>query len=85
MISLKSKYVDTGMGFERLCMVSKKKSTYDIDIFKPIINQIESVTKCKYGKSSEIDIAIRVISDHIRSVFLLFQTVSYQVIMDQVM
>ena len=72
LISLKSKYVDTGMGFERLCMVlQNKKSTYDIDTFKPIINQIESVTKCKYGKSSEIDIAIRVISDHIRSVFFV--------------
>ena len=70
LISLKNKYVDTGMGFERLSMVlQNKKSTYDIDIFIPIISQIESVTKCKYGKSKEIDIAIRVISDHIRSVF----------------
>ena len=70
LIALKNKYVDTGMGFERLCMVlQNKKSTYDIDIFKPIINKIESITEHNYCKTKEIDIAIRVIADHTRSVF----------------
>ena len=66
---LPSKHVDTGMGFERLCMVMQHvKSNYDTDVFTPIIREIETITNSKYGKSTEIDIAIRVIADHIRAV-----------------
>ncbi len=67
--NLPAKHVDTGMGFERLCMVLQgKKSNYDTDVFTPIIREIEQVTNSKYGKQEETDIAIRVISDHIRAV-----------------
>ncbi len=67
--NLPAKHVDTGMGFERLCMVLQgKKSNYDTDVFTPIIREIEQVTNSKYGKQDETDIAIRVISDHIRAV-----------------
>ncbi|MGC1514545.1 MAG: alanine--tRNA ligase, partial [Maribacter sp.] len=71
--SLPSKHVDTGMGFERLCMVLQGvTSNYDTDIFTPIIREIETITNSKYGtdeeSSEETDIAIRVISDHIRAV-----------------
>ena len=66
---LPAKHVDTGMGFERLCMVLQNvKSNYDTDVFAPIILEIETITNRKYGKSEEIDIAIRVIADHIRAV-----------------
>ncbi len=67
--SLPAKHVDTGMGFERLCMVLQKvQSNYDTDIFTPIIREIETITNSKYGKEEEVDIAIRVIADHIRAV-----------------
>ena len=67
--SLPAKHVDTGMGFERLCMVLQDvKSNYDTDVFKPIIREIEIITHSKYGKDEETDIAIRVIADHIRAV-----------------
>ncbi|WP_373518307.1 alanine--tRNA ligase [Pricia sp.] len=67
--NLPAKHVDTGMGFERLCMVLQgKKSNYDTDVFTPIIREIEQITNSKYGKQEETDIAIRVISDHIRAV-----------------
>ncbi len=67
--NLPAKHVDTGMGFERLCMVLQgKKSNYDTDVFTPIIREIEQVTHSDYGKQEETDIAIRVISDHIRAV-----------------
>lgn len=67
--NLPANHVDTGMGFERLCMVLQgKKSNYDTDVFTPIIREIEQVTNAKYGKREETDIAIRVISDHIRAV-----------------
>ena len=66
---LPAKHVDTGMGFERLCMVLQGvKSNYDTDVFRPIIREIETITNCKYGTSEEVDIAIRVIADHIRAV-----------------
>ncbi len=66
---LPAKHVDTGMGFERLCMVLQhKKSNYDTDVFTPIISQIEKVTSSKYGTSEKTDIAIRVIADHVRAV-----------------
>ena len=58
------------MGFERLCMVLQgKTSNYDTDIFIPIINEIEKITKNNYGVSQQVDTAIRVIADHIRTVF----------------
>jgi alanyl-tRNA synthetase len=66
---LPKKHVDTGMGFERLCMVVQgKKSNYDTDVFTPIINEIERLSNKKYGQNEKIDIAIRVIADHIRSI-----------------
>ena len=66
---LPQKHVDTGMGFERLCMVLQQKdSNYDTDIFKPIIKEIETLADCSYGKNEQVDIAIRVIADHLRTV-----------------
>ncbi|HAT64139.1 MAG TPA: alanine--tRNA ligase, partial [Flavobacteriaceae bacterium] len=66
---LPSQHVDTGMGFERLCMVlQNKQSNYDTDVFTPLIREIEAVTKSQYGKDEKMDVAIRVISDHIRAV-----------------
>ncbi len=67
--ALPAKHVDTGMGFERLCMVMQKvQSNYDTDVFTPIIREIETITNSDYEKNEEIDIAIRVIADHIRAV-----------------
>jgi len=66
---LPAQHVDTGMGFERLCMVlQEKQSNYDTDVFTPLIREIEAITNTKYGKDEEKDIAIRVISDHVRAV-----------------
>ena len=67
--SLPNKHIDTGMGFERLCMVLQDvKSNYDTDVFTPIIREIETITDKEYGKDEKTDIAIRVISDHVRAV-----------------
>ncbi len=67
--NLPDKHIDTGMGFERLCMVLQGvQSNYDTDVFTPIIREIETITKKKYGKLDDVDIAIRVISDHVRAV-----------------
>jgi len=66
---LPAQHVDTGMGFERLCMVlQNKQSNYDTDVFTPLIREVEAITNNEYGKNEEIDIAIRVISDHVRAV-----------------
>ena len=66
---LPKKHVDTGMGFERLCMVVQGvQSNYDTDVFKPIIREIVTITNSKYGVSEKTDIAIRVIADHVRAV-----------------
>ena len=66
---LPAKHVDTGMGFERLCMVlQNKNSTYDTDVFTPLIREVEAITNSSYGKDEKKDIAIRVISDHVRAV-----------------
>ncbi len=66
---LPAQHVDTGMGFERLCMVLQdKKSNYDTDVFTPIIQSIEKVTGTEYGKDEKTDIAVRVIADHLRAV-----------------
>lgn len=67
--SLPDKHIDTGMGFERLCMVLQNvQSNYDTDVFTPIIREIETITNTTYGKNEKTDIAIRVISDHVRAV-----------------
>ena len=67
---LPAKHVDTGMGFERLCMVLQGvTSNYDTDIFKPLILEIETLTNTSYGKNDDIDRAIRVIADHVRTVY----------------
>ncbi|WGH28191.1 MAG: alanine--tRNA ligase-related protein [Candidatus Shikimatogenerans bostrichidophilus] len=67
---LSNKYIDTGMGFERLCMIiQNKKSTYDTDIFKFIINKIEKILNIKYGINKYNDILIKIISDHIRTIY----------------
>ena len=72
---LPAQHVDTGMGFERLCMVLQNvQSNYDTDVFTPLINKIESVTGAKYTikakdeAEEKINIAIRVIADHVRAV-----------------
>lgn len=67
--SLPQKHVDTGMGFERLCMVLQGvKSNYDTDVFTPIIREIETISGIDYGQNEQHDIAIRVIADHVRTV-----------------
>ncbi|TVR82058.1 MAG: alanine--tRNA ligase [Chitinophagaceae bacterium] len=66
---LPNRHVDTGMGFERLCMaLQKKTSNYDTDLFAPLIKAIGEESKQKYGKNEQTDIAIRVIADHVRAV-----------------
>ena len=67
--ALPEKHIDTGMGFERLCMVIQKvQSNYDTDVFMPIIREIETITDNAYGKNEKTDVAIRVIADHVRAV-----------------
>ena len=67
--SLPKKHVDTGLGFERLCMVLQDKSSnYDTDIFQPLIQTLAKLTGHKYGVSHEADVAMRVIADHIRAI-----------------
>ncbi|MEO1030182.1 MAG: alanine--tRNA ligase [Bacteroidota bacterium] len=67
--NLPNKHIDTGMGFERLCMVLQGvTSNYDTDVFTPIIREIEAITNTDYGKDEKIDVAIRVIADHVRAV-----------------
>ncbi|MDD2563102.1 MAG: alanine--tRNA ligase, partial [Salinivirgaceae bacterium] len=69
LVPLPAKHVDTGMGFERLCMALQgKKSNYDTDVFQPIIKTIEEISGKKYGVDEKIDIAQRVIADHLRAV-----------------
>lgn len=66
---LPARVIDTGMGFERLCMALQgKTSNYDTDVFQPIIQAIVSMTGYKYGDNKEKDIAMRVIADHIRTI-----------------
>ena len=66
---LPQKHIDTGMGFERLCMVLQGvQSNYDTDVFTPIIREIETIAEKPYGKDEDVDVAIRVISDHVRAV-----------------
>jgi len=66
---LPDKHVDTGMGFERLCMVLQgKKSNYDTDVFQNTILKIAELSNKKYGTDQKADIAMRVIADHLRAI-----------------
>ena len=66
---LPAKHVDTGMGFERLCMVLQGvRSNYDTDVFQPLLQKIAQISGFEYGKDKEKDIAMRVIADHLRAV-----------------
>jgi len=66
---LPAQHVDTGMGFERLCMaIQKKTSNYDTDVFSPLINFIAEAAHVKYKQNEKTDIALRVMADHIRAV-----------------
>ncbi len=67
--SLPAKHVDTGMGFERLCMVlQNRQSSYDTDVFFPYIHELEKLAGISYGEGQDPDIAMRVVSDHLRAV-----------------
>lgn len=67
-VKLERTCVDTGMGVERtVAMLSGKKSVYETEIFKPIIESVEAITGKKYGQSESDDISIRIICDHVRS------------------
>lgn len=67
--SLPAKVIDTGMGFERLCMaIQGKQSNYDTDIFQPIIQELAAMCGIRYGADEKTDIAMRVIADHIRTI-----------------
>ncbi|MEI7490250.1 MAG: alanine--tRNA ligase [Bacteroidota bacterium] len=66
---LPARHVDTGMGFERLCMVLQgKKSNYDTDVFQPLILHIAELSGKEYGSGLKTDIAMRVIADHVRAI-----------------
>ena len=67
--SLPAKVIDTGMGFERLCMALQGKiSNYDTDVFQPIIKVIAAMAGTTYGQDIHQDVAMRVIADHIRTI-----------------
>ncbi|MGN1215154.1 MAG: alanine--tRNA ligase [Candidatus Cryptobacteroides sp.] len=67
--SLPAKNIDTGMGFERLCMVLQgKDSNYDTDIFSGCIARIEELSGHKYHENADVEVAMRVIADHIRAI-----------------
>ena len=66
---LPQQHVDTGMGFERLCMALQgKQSNYDTDVFQPLIAEIAAFCGCRYGENKEADVAMRVIADHLRAI-----------------
>jgi len=66
---LPARNVDTGMGFERLCMILQgKKSNYDTDVFQPTIGRIAALSGKQYGADEQADIAMRVIADHLRAI-----------------
>jgi alanyl-tRNA synthetase len=66
---LPAQHVDTGMGFERLCVVLQgKQSNYDTDVFQPLIQKIEEASSIRYKQDEKTDIAMRVIADHIRTI-----------------
>ncbi len=66
---LPAKVIDTGMGFERLCMALQgKTSNYDTDVFQPIIKVIAEMSGTSYGQNQQQDVAMRVVADHIRTI-----------------
>ena len=66
---LPNKVIDTGMGFERLCMALQgKQSNYDTDVFQPMLQKIGQICDCKYGQDKDTDVAMRVVADHIRTI-----------------
>ncbi|MEF9923236.1 MAG: alanine--tRNA ligase [Muribaculaceae bacterium] len=66
---LPARVIDTGMGFERLCMALQgKTSNYDTDVFQPLIKEIGKMAEKHYGDNTQVDIAMRVISDHVRTI-----------------
>ncbi|GHT32804.1 alanine--tRNA ligase [Bacteroidia bacterium] len=66
---LPARVIDTGMGFERLCMaIQGKTSNYDTDVFQPIIQRIATMTGYAYGEDKQKDVAMRVIADHVRTI-----------------
>lgn len=66
---LPAQHVDTGMGFERLCMALQgKTSNYDTDVFQPLIQQLAAMSGFAYGQDEKKDIAMRVIADHVRAI-----------------
>jgi alanyl-tRNA synthetase len=69
LVPLPAKHVDTGMGFERLCMVLQgTQSNYDTDVFTPLLAEIAKITGIPYGSDTKSDVAMRVIADHLRAV-----------------
>ena len=66
---LPARVIDTGMGFERLCMAMQgKTSNYDTDVFTPLIGKISDLSGLGYGKDADVDVAMRVIADHVRTI-----------------
>ncbi len=66
---LPKSHVDTGMGFERLCMVMQgKQSNYDTDVFQPVIQEIARMSGREYGVDARADVAMRVVADHLRAI-----------------
>ncbi len=66
---LPNKVIDTGMGLERLCMVLQgKQSNYDTDVFQPLIGKLGEMCGKKYGDNKDVDIAMRVVADHVRTI-----------------
>ena len=66
---LPNKVIDTGMGLERLCMALQgKKSNYDTDVFQPLICKLGEMCGKKYGDNKDVDIAMRVVADHVRTI-----------------
>ena len=67
--SLPAKNIDTGMGFERLCMIlQNKKSNYETDVFSGLIGQVEAFSGHQYAEGGNVEVAMRVIADHIRAI-----------------
>ncbi len=63
------KVIDTGMGFERLCVaIQGKRSNYDTDVFQPMLGTIARICSCRYGQDRQTDVAMRVVADHIRTI-----------------
>ena len=69
LLPLPEKHVDTGLGFERLCMVLQdKKSNYDTDVFQPVIIALSQKAGKQYGQDPKADVAMRVVADHLRAI-----------------